>query len=240
MSAFFITGTDTEIGKTFVSSALITLLVGEGLNVSVMKPIASGAKLIDSELKNDDALALMQASNMDLNYNEVNPYVFDAATSPHLAAKDAGIEISLEKIKNNFIALEKKSDVVIVEGVGGWYAPLNDTETVADLVKTLNQPIIIVVGLRLGCLNHALLTAEAIQQSGLPIVGWIANHVEAGFSAAENNIETLKLRLNNIPYLGFIPHVSQTEQNKNKDLSLSTLKHIDNLNLNTLLKYLHK
>ena len=206
MSGFFITGTDTEIGKTFVASLLIKLLAQEGLNVVGMKPIASGAKIIDGSLKNDDALSLIQASNVVVDYNEINPYVFEPAISPHLAAAAAGVEIDLKKIKKNFDHLQNKSDVVIVEGVGGWYAPLTSNCTVADLAEELNLPIILVVGIRLGCLNHALLTAQAIQQSGLSIAGWIANHVEEDFSVAKENISTLKHFLNDFSFLGSIPY----------------------------------
>lgn len=206
MSGFFITGTDTEIGKTFVSSLLIKMFVEEGFNVVGMKPIASGAKNIDGVLKNDDALSLMDASNVDVDYQIINPYVFEPAVSPHIAAQEAGVEITCNVIKSNFEQLEKKSDVVVVEGVGGWHAPLSSHTTVADLAEELHLPIILVVGLRLGCLNHALLTAQAIRQSGLPIAGWVANHVTKDFSSAEENISTLKHFLNDFPFLGSIPY----------------------------------
>ena len=206
MSGLFITGTDTEIGKTFVSSLLIKLLAEEGINVVGMKPIASGAKIIDGELKNDDALSLIDASNVMVDYKSINPYVFEPAVSPHIAAEEAGIEIDLDEIKGCFDQLQNKSDAVVVEGVGGWYAPVSCHATVADLAETLQLPIILVVGLRLGCLSHALLTAQAIRQSGLPVAGWIANHVEKDFSSAEKNISTLKHFLNDFPFLGSVSH----------------------------------
>lgn len=206
MSGFFITGTDTEIGKTLVSSLLIEIFVDESFKVVGMKPIASGAKIIDGALKNDDALSLMQASNVDVDYQFINPYVFESAISPHIAAQEAGVEITCNVIKSNFEQLEKKSDVVIVEGVGGWHAPLSSHTTVADLAEELHLPVILVVGLRLGCLNHALLTAQAIRQSGLPIAGWVANHVTKDFSSAEENISTLKHFLNDFSFLGSIPY----------------------------------
>ena len=229
MSGFFITGTDTEIGKTFVSSLLIKLLAEEGLKVVGMKPIASGAKTIDGSLKNDDALSLIEASNVDVDYKIINPYVFEPAVSPHIAAEDAGIAIDLKKIMSNFAELEKISDVVIVEGVGGWFAPLSLHTTVADLAEELNQPIILVVGLRLGCLNHALLTAQAIRQSGLPIAGWVANHVKKDFSVAEKNIETIKHFLNDFPFLGTVSH--QTNSNEH-----SSIEHINKKTLVNRLK----
>ena len=206
MSGLFITGTDTEIGKTFVSSLLIKLLAEEGLNAVGMKPIASGAKVIDGLLKNEDALSLIEASNVDVDYQSINPYVFEPAVSPHIAAEEAGIEINIDKIKLCFEQLQKKSDAVIVEGVGGWYAPVSINCTVADLAEELSLPIILVVGLRLGCLNHALLTAQAIRQSGLPVAGWIANHVEKDFSSSEKNIMTLKHFLNDFPFLGSVSY----------------------------------
>ena len=206
MSGIFITGTDTEIGKTFVSSLLIKIFSEENMKVAGMKPVASGAKIIKGILKNDDALTLIQASNVEADYKNVNPYVFEPAVSPHLAAEQLNIEINIDEIKNNFDQLQNISDVVVVEGVGGWYAPLSSNTTVADLAETLNLPIILVVGLRLGCLNHALLTAQAIRQSGLPIAGWIANHVTKNFSTADKNILTLQHFLNDFPYLGSVPY----------------------------------
>jgi len=208
MSGLFITGTDTEIGKTFVSSLLIKLFVEEGLRVTGMKPVASGAKMMDGILKNEDALSLINAANVTADYNNINPYVFESATSPHLAAEQAGIEIELDTIKKCFDQLDKNSDVVIVEGVGGWYAPLSTHTTVADLAETLQLPIILVVGLRLGCLNHALLTAQAIRQSGLPVAGWIANHIQKDFLSADKNISTLKDYLNEVPFLGSVSYQS--------------------------------
>lgn len=229
MSGLFITGTDTEIGKTFVSSLLIKLFVEEGLQVTGMKPVASGAKYIDGILKNDDALSLINASNITTDYKNINPYVFEPAVSPHIAAVNAGVEIDLEKIKNNFDQLQKTSDVVVVEGVGGWYAPLSFNTTVADLAEELQLPIILVVGLRLGCLNHALLTAQAIRQSGLPIAGWVANHVKKDFSSAEENIKTLKHFLSDFPFLGTVPH--------QKNLSNKFFKH--HINKESLTKTLN-
>jgi len=228
MSGFFVTGTDTEIGKTFVSSLLIRVLAEEDLRVVGMKPIASGAKIVDGVLKNEDALSLMEASNVITKYNEINPYVFEEAVSPHIAAEKAGVEIEIEQIKNNFEQLKNKSDVVVIEGVGGWLAPLSYETTVSDLAKTLSQPIILVVGLRLGCLSHALLTAEAIRQSGLPIAGWIANHVKKDFSYVEKNISTLKHVLHDFPFLGSIPFQTSLKNNKqqhhlNKQLLINSL-----------------
>ena len=218
MQGFFITGTDTEIGKTYVSSFLIKIFSEENLKVAGMKPVASGAKCIDGTLKNDDALSLIQASNVDVDYENVNPYVFETAVSPHIAAEQAGIEVKFSEIKKCFERLKEISDVVVVEGVGGWYAPISCHTTVADLAETLQLPIILVVGLRLGCLNHALLTAQALRQSGLPIAGWIANHVEKDFSFADKNISTLKHYLNDFPFLGSVSYQSNQNAKTNQDL----------------------
>ena len=229
MSGLFITGTDTEIGKTYVSSLLIKFFAEQGYKVAGMKPVASGASLVDGVLKNDDALSLMQASNIELDYKIVNPYVFEPAVSPHIAAEQAGIEVEIDKIKNNYEQLQKKSDVVIVEGVGGWYAPISCHTTVADLAESLKLPIILVVGLRLGCLNHALLTAQALRQSGLSVAGWVANHVEKDFSSAQKNISTLKHYLNDFPFLGSIAYDSNSthsEQNEENSQNLHNANYL--------------
>lgn len=223
MPGFFITGTDTEIGKTYVSSLLINFFANNGYKVTGMKPVASGATMVEGELKNDDALSLMQASNVDVDYKTVNPYTFEPAVSPHIAAEQAGVEVEIDEIKNNYKHLQEMSDVVIVEGVGGWYAPISCHTTVADLAESLKLPIILVVGLRLGCLNHALLTAQALRQSGLTVAGWIANHVEKDFSSAEKNIETLKHYLNEFLYLGSIPFDSNAPKSDKDTLILQSL-----------------
>jgi len=227
MSAFFITGTDTEIGKTFVSSLLISFFAQEGFQVAGMKPVASGAKIVDGVLKNEDALSLTEASNITTEYSDVNPYIFAEAISPHIAAENAGVEIDFEKIKNNFERLKNKSDIVVVEGVGGWYAPLSLDTTVADLARALQLPVILVVGLRLGCLNHAMLSAEAIRQSGLPVAGWIANHVKKDFSYVEKNISTLKDALHDFPFLGSAPFQANLKNEQqhhfNKQLLINSL-----------------
>lgn len=223
MSGFFITGTDTEIGKTYVSSLLVKFFAAQGYKVAGMKPVASGATLVDGVLKNDDALSLMHASNVDVDYKIVNPYTFEPAVSPHIAAEQAGVEVEHDVIKDNYNKLQQVADVVIVEGVGGWYAPISCHTTVADLAESMQLPIIIVVGLRLGCLNHALLTAQALRQSGLTIAGWIANHVEKDFISAEKNIKTLKHYLTDFPFLGSIAYDSNSthsEQNEANSQSL--------------------
>ncbi|MCW8901397.1 MAG: dethiobiotin synthase [Gammaproteobacteria bacterium] len=223
MAGFFITGTDTEIGKTFVSSLLIQFFVGKAYKAVGMKPVASGARKVGGVLQNEDALSLMQASNIEVEYKTVNPYTFEAAVSPHIAAEQAGVEIKHEMIKNNYHKLQQVADVVIVEGVGGWYAPISCHTTVADLAEALQLPVILVVGLRLGCLNHALLTAQALRQSGLIVAGWVANHIEEDFLSADKNIETLKHYLNDFPYLGSIPFTSNAVKSDKGTLILQNL-----------------
>ncbi|MGD8577381.1 MAG: dethiobiotin synthase, partial [Thiohalophilus sp.] len=165
----FVTGTDTEIGKTFCSRLLMIALQQRGLSVAGMKPVASGGEYRNGELVNDDALQLQQQSDRDLPYEWVNPYVFEPPIAPHLAAIQAGKVIEAELIRGSFSRLQQQSDQVIVEGVGGWRVPLSDTLSVSDLPVLLDLPVVLVVGMRLGCLNHALLTIESIQQAGIKV-----------------------------------------------------------------------
>ena len=203
----FVTGTDTEVGKTVVSTALIRSLVKTGLRVAGMKPIAAGAETTPGGLRNDDALALMSAANVQAPYETVNPYCLAEPTSPHIAAAQAGIRIEIAPIVLAFSRLADDSDLVVVEGAGGWHAPLNDSETMADLAAALDLPVVLVVGLRLGCLNHALLTAEAIATRGLPLAGWVGNHIQPHFPYAAENLATLESRLATPPLdiVGFQP-----------------------------------
>jgi len=185
MTSIFVTGTDTGVGKTLISVALIELLQQQGLKVAGMKPIASGCEMTADGLRNDDALKLSQQSNVDLPYELINPYAFEPAIAPHIAAEQAGIEIELDKIQQNYSLIKQQVDVVVVEGAGGWLVPLNNTQTMADLAVLLDLPIILVVGIGLGCINHALLTVKAIEASGLKLYGWVANHIEVTGQANE-------------------------------------------------------
>jgi dethiobiotin synthetase len=200
----FVTGTDTEVGKTVVSTALVRSLVDAGLLVAGMKPIAAGAVATPEGLRNDDAQALMAAANVSSSYETVNPYCLIEPTSPHIAAAKAGIRIEIGRIVQSFDRLAAQSKLVVVEGAGGWHAPLNDTETMADLAAALDIPVVLVVGLRLGCLNHALLTAQAIEARGLWLAGWIGNHLHAHFDNVAENIATLESRLP-APLLDIVP-----------------------------------
>jgi len=203
---YFITGTDTDVGKTWISLGIIEALKQQGKKVGVMKPISAGCEQTENGLRNEDALLLQQHSNVELNYDLINPYAFEPAIAPHIAAADAGIRMDIETLYQKLQTIEQQSDCVVVEGAGGWLVPLNDFQTMADLAKRFQMPVILVVGMRLGCLNHALLSVEAIRASGLPLVGWIANQVSAEMSCLDENIATLQQMID-APMLGQIPHL---------------------------------
>ena len=200
----FVTGTDTEVGKTVVSLGLMQVLQDRGLKVAGMKPVASGCELTPDGLRNADALQLHQQSSVELDYAQVNPYALEPAIAPHLAAEAAGVEISLEHIEEAFRSIAAGVDFVVVEGVGGWAVPLNDHQTVADLALTLGLDVCLVVGMRLGCLNHALLTAAAIPQAGCRLAGWVANQLPPTMEALDANLNTLKEKLSS-PLFGNVP-----------------------------------
>jgi len=201
---FFITGTDTGVGKTLVAVALTRALVAHGLRTAVMKPVAAGAMSTSQGPRNDDALELLGASNVDAAYEDVNPWLLATAASPHLAARHDGVTIGHEKILAAYRRLAAISDLTLVEGAGGWLAPISASATMADIAGKLALPVILVVGLRLGCLNHALLTREAIRSAGLPFAGWIANKMRTEMPLAPANIETLAGRFGVAP-LGVVP-----------------------------------
>lgn len=202
----FVTGTDTEVGKTFVSIALLDMLRRQGVRTAAMKPVASGAKKINGKYVNDDALQLQQAASIDAPYAQVNPFVFPEAVAPHIAAARAGVEIDFETIKQLFQALAEQSDFILVEGVGGWLAPLNRHQAVADLAIEMALPVLLVVGMRLGCINHALLSARAIEQSGARLMGWIANKVQGSYPRVDENIEAIAQRVD-APLLATLDHL---------------------------------
>ncbi len=197
---FFVTGTDTSIGKTTVACALLRAFAAQGKKVVGMKPIAAGSEngqWLDVE-------QLLAASNVNVTRQQINPYAFDPPISPHIAAQQAGVEIDLAVIQRAYQTLSNQADIVIVEGAGGFLVPLNAQQTGADLACALNIPAILVVGMRLGCLNHALLTAQAIRAAGLILVGWVANCVDLQMLVLEENIVTLEQRLG-CPLIGVVP-----------------------------------
>lgn len=200
----FITGTDTGVGKTVVATALVRALVAQGQRVAVMKPVASGSHRTSQGLRNEDALALMTASNVAAPYSQVNPYCFEPAISPHIAAEDACIAVDTAHIRANFDTLSASADVIVVEGAGGWLAPLGPRISIKDLAATLDLPVLLVVGVRLGCINHALLTKLAIESHGTQFAGWIANTIDPGMPRQKENLETLAERLGAAP-LAVVP-----------------------------------
>jgi dethiobiotin synthetase len=172
---FFVTGTDTGVGKTRIAVALLRALAQAGARVAGMKPVAAGCELRDGLLVNDDALALLDASTVAAGYEEVNPYAFAPPIAPHVAAHRAGIVIDQARLRACFDRLTTRADCVVVEGAGGWLVPLGASTTLADFARDLDLPVILVVGMRLGCINHALLSAQAIASTGLTLAGWVAN-----------------------------------------------------------------
>lgn len=191
----FITAIDTDAGKTVVSTGLVEAWRATGKTVAVMKPVASGCEFTPEGLRNDDAQRLIAASALHMPYQQVNPYAFQAPVAPHIAARSEGIEIEITLIQSAFAQLQKTADRIVVEGVGGWMVPINATQTMADVARALGLPVVLVVAVRLGCLNHALLTAEAIRRSGLPLCGWVANRLDSDCLQIEENITALKERL---------------------------------------------
>jgi len=200
----FITGTDTGVGKTVVAAGLVRGLVSKGLRVAVMKPIASGSARTPEGLRNEDALTLIGAANAAAPYETVNPYCFEPAISPHIAAEDVKISVDITQIERNFDTLAALSDLVVVEGAGGWLAPIGPHESIGDLAVALNVPVVLVVGLRLGCINHALLTQLAIKSQGARLAGWIANAIDPAMARRAENLETLA-RLLGEPPLEIVP-----------------------------------
>lgn len=192
---WFVTGTDTGIGKSLASATLLHTLRAGGQRAVGMKPLASGCEPTPDGWRNEDALALQAASDPRPAYDDVNPFALPNPLAPELAAADAGIRVTLAPIVSAFQRLSSQADAVVVEGVGGWAAPLSADLDQVDLVRALDLPVVMVVGLRLGCINHARLTARAIEHDGLRLAGWIANDIDPGMARADDNFELLKQRL---------------------------------------------
>ncbi|WP_171966904.1 dethiobiotin synthase [Stenotrophomonas bentonitica] len=203
--AFYVTGTDTGIGKTFSSCALLHALRQRGQRAVGMKPVASGCEDTAEGLRNEDATALLAASLPSPAYADLNPYALPLPLAPELAAAAAGVTLSLAPIEAAFARLSAQADTVVVEGVGGWLAPLSTTLDQSHLVHALQLPVVMVVGLRLGCLNHARLTAQAIAASGATCIGWIANEVDPQMERIDDNVELLRARLP-LPFWGRLPY----------------------------------
>lgn len=203
--SWFITGTDTEIGKTWCTLAFIQHLKNQGLRVAGMKPIASGCHHCEAGFKNSDAEQILAISSLDVPYDWVNPYAFAPPIAPHLAAAKIGQTIELANIIEKYQQLSAQADAVVIEGVGGWRVPINATQSLKDLVLTMDAQVILVVGLRLGCINHALLTAETIRSDGCTLAGWIANPIVPDFDG-QASIDTLRERLKT-PLLAKMPYL---------------------------------
>jgi dethiobiotin synthetase len=193
--SIFVTGTDTGAGKTRVAVQLLRQAAAAGRRVAAMKPVAAGAQLGPEGWRNDDALALAAASAVPLPYELLNPCCLPLASSPHLAAAEAGVRIDIPGLVAAYRQIAAQSEAVVVEGAGGWLVPLDDTRTLADLAVALQLPVLLVVGVRLGCINHALLTAAAIRASGLPLAGWVANRIEPSFAGDRQYVQALRERL---------------------------------------------
>lgn len=206
--AFFITGTDTGVGKTRVACTLLQAFAAQGQRVVGMKPVAAGC---DENGVFEDVAMLRAASNIEAAIEHINPYRFAPAVAPHIAAGLTGLQISFAPIINAFQVLQHQADVVIVEGAGGIAVPLNEHQDMSDLALSLNIPVILVVGMRLGCLNHALLSAQAIRQKGLQLSGWIANYLTPDMAVAEDNERTLLQRLES-PLLASFPYAKDNSE----------------------------
>ena len=225
-SAFFITGTDTGVGKTHVTCALLHATRQHGWTTVGMKPIAAG---VEADGRNEDVARLWAASSIQPPISLINPFLYDTPIAPHIAAQEAGRPIDLAVIQQALAQLRMQVDIVWVEGVGGFLVPLDAQWDTADLAQCLALPVVLVVGMRLGCLNHALLTAEAIERRGLSLAGWVANCIDPALSRFEDNLNTLQTRLN-APLLGVMLHSATPEQ------AVSALQRFTLLDLGAVIK----
>ncbi len=222
IQGFFICGTDTGIGKTWVTAGLLKAFERQQYRTLALKPVASGCRQLDDGLRNDDALLLMKLATEPLHYHQVNPYALSLPVSPHLAALAEDITIDIEQIEKHFRELYAHADICLIEGVGGWLTPLSDRHTVADLAQVLGLPVILVVGIRLGCLNHALLSFEAMRKR-IEVAGWVANVIDPDCLMAEAVITSLCSRLD-APLLGTIPYLKSFDADKiAENLDITTL-----------------
>ncbi|WP_295761556.1 dethiobiotin synthase [Undibacterium sp.] len=219
---YFVTGTDTEIGKTLVTSALLLALAQQGFSTLGMKPVAAGADLIEGVWHNEDVDALMAAASVRAAPELVSPYLMQTPAAPHIVAELESVQISGAHIQTCYQALTQQADAVIVEGVGGFCVPLNADMDTADMAQTLGLPVILVVGMRLGCINHALLTAQAIAARGLKLAGWVANTVDENMLYPDQNLAALKARLP-APMLGWIPRINELTQTRRAQAAAACL-----------------
>lgn len=223
-AGWFITGTDTGVGKTYVAAALLSALAAQGHSCVGMKPVASGCSITRTGHRSEDAELLQASSSVSAAYGDINPYGFGPAVAPHLAARASGVDIDLIKIRQHFDRLCSVAECVVVEGVGGWMVPLSNDHSTADLARLVDLPVVLVVGVRLGCLNHALLTVEAIARADLRLAGWVANRIESGVELFEENVDTLRARIA-APLIGVVPYLDHglTPDTVSKHLDLTAL-----------------
>lgn len=206
--AFFVAGTDTDVGKTLISAAILHQAQQRGLTTLGLKPVSAGCVPSPQGLRHGDAQLLASVSSVSLDYQQINPVALEPAIAPHIAAQEAGLNLTAQRLSGYCRGALGLADLTLIEGAGGWRVPLNSQETLADLPRQLNLPVVLVVGLRLGCLSHALLTAEAIIRDGLPLTAWVANTLDPHMPRLEQNIESLIQRLP-APLLGVVPHLSE-------------------------------
>lgn len=211
MPAYFVTGTDTDAGKTTIASALLHLARQSGLSTAAVKPVASGCHVANGELCNADALALWAECTLPLDYSEVNPVAFAPAIAPHIAAAEAGVELEIFSLQASVeYVLQRNAGFTLIEGAGGWRVPLGGGQYLSDLAIALGLPVILVVGVRLGCINHAVLTAETILRDGLVLAGWVASITDPHTASLQENLDTLQ-QLLPAPCLGVVPHLPQVD-----------------------------
>jgi dethiobiotin synthetase len=204
---FFIAGTDTDVGKTVITAGLLEKANQQGLRTIGLKPVAAGCVQTEQGLQNSDALLLQETASVKLSYSEVNPIAFEAPIAPHIAAEKTGRRLSADRIAALCRgSMMNPSDFLLIEGAGGWRVPFGRKETFADVPKLLGMPVILVVGVKLGCINHALLTAEAIVRDGLQLVGWVANRIDPNMSCYEENVATIDTMFH-APLLGEVPYL---------------------------------
>lgn len=214
MSSIFITGTDTEVGKTHITSLLLKLLSQHKKKAIGFKPIAAGAEMAFGQLVNEDALSLMESSSVHGKYEQINPICFEPAIAPHIAAQQANFTITQELLTKNYHnLLNLGAEFNLIEGAGGWALPINDKEYLSDWVEKMQLPVILVVGMKLGCLNHSLLTLQSLNSQGVKCVGWIANQVDENMQYFDDNLQSLKSRID-APLLAVSPHTKETPKLK--------------------------
>ncbi len=231
---YFITGTDTGVGKTVVSALLVREFARQGRQVAGLKPVASGCELTAAGLRNEDAVLLQACSSLELPYESINPFAFKPAIAPHVAASRTNVMLKSENLVQKVNNIRELADIVIVEGVGGWMVPLNESETMADFARALSLPVILVVGMRLGCINHALMASQAIHVTGLELSGWVANQVDPEFcsdsSVYEANVRTIN-GFSGAPCLCEIPY---------QDALLNSVTAIDEIEVSFANNFLNK